>query len=102
MTLHPIPLNFLIYEENFISFFIIVAHFTCSMSTSILDSQKTIFYQRLKKFWNSKQTIKNTPFRLHVLATADAKRTLTAWLVYLGVGNRFLYSQLGNCSFYTL
>jgi hypothetical protein len=27
MTLHPIPLNFLIYEENFIYFFISVPFF---------------------------------------------------------------------------
>jgi hypothetical protein len=34
MTLHPIPLNFLIYEENFISFFINVP-LTCSSMLSL-------------------------------------------------------------------
>jgi hypothetical protein len=31
LTLHPIPLNFLIYEENFIFFFIsVAAHIPCA------------------------------------------------------------------------
>jgi hypothetical protein len=34
MTLHPIPLNFIIYEENFILFFIRVSSLKCSFFQS--------------------------------------------------------------------
>jgi hypothetical protein len=43
MTLHPIPLNFLMYEENFISFFI-------SVHTLLLDGWRTGGLQSTYKY----------------------------------------------------
>jgi len=42
LTLHPIPLNFLIYEENFIFFFIsVAAHTLCTLHLYLHSSLPT-------------------------------------------------------------
>jgi hypothetical protein len=75
MTLHPIPLNFLIYEENFIFFFISVPY--ASNLIFLLFSHRKRF-SLVNKYYAIYDGEKHCSLKGHSL-TALRKKSLLPW-----------------------
>jgi hypothetical protein len=87
MTLHPIPLNFLIFQENFVFFFISVGTALRIVYALLTISPSTVTYHSPMRLFSGKKVFKPNSILTNVVNVGSAKKMRKIFFPFLSVYN---------------